>query len=675
MLYASAMQSCSEETYPDSFNQDAGEGAAGGKRYFSMQLLTSDAESIEASEGQDFTFGDGTAFEHAMDVSGDSDNVVILFNDDWTFYGYTCIDYDRMYSQGSGGTSYPSEISYIGVIHSPEPEVLYSMPQYGLIVLNAYDLTTALGRLTEKPGATIDDVLALLDSAEGKRRPGMSGNGYFTMTSTAFLEADNGGWKHSALFTLDKSKIYDNRMQATYTPAATAIVERMAAKFSLSLPGSVGGNSLNFRPDNGRAQVIVCHYTDGQPNYNNRNWTCSVDAWGINKYETSSFYFRNIIGDGADITSYPYTYGADINTTNRPFYNGWNRSSYKRALWGIDPHYKEGVYPRQYRPAVDNPDLEYYGFKGTVPSLGYVSYNDLSTNFSGLGKTEGVNVYSSENTFPDTRIGALWQHDLGASQVVIGARIHLSGVDETKADYDLFRNRIGIFYPSVTDFASYFITTVNNQLTSQSTMTYRHYNWSDPANNETQEMRTFKVDNSNYKLYYGNEPLTPEKMASMTKWAIPATIENGDGKVIPWIEGMYIGRRNIDPNTYEEVGEIQRLSIATDDFKSLIYDWVGSFDHFNGGRMVYSVPIRHNASQEKVSSSIYRPTVGDYGVARNTWYSFAVEAIDNLGNPVDDPNQPIIPYETSLENSILMEIKVIDWHEFSTEVTLPGSVK
>lgn len=670
ILLSGGLQSCSDETFttgPDPV-KPVGDGA---KRYFSMQLITPDAETLEPGD-KDFGFADGTDFEHAMDVTGQSENVVIMFNDDMTFYGYTTIDYDGLYSQG-GSVNFPSEVSYIGVIHSPDPEVLYALPEYGLVVLNAHNITGALDRLADKPDACIADVLALTDEASEGRRPGMSGS-YHTMTSTAYLEPDGTGWRHSILFKLDKSKIYDNRMQAVVTPAATAVVERMGAKFSLSLPGADGGKGLQFTPDNGRAQVIVCHYTDGQPNYNNRTWTCTVDAWGINKYETSEYYFRNIIGDGADTSVYPFTYPGDINTTGHPFYNGWNRPSYRRALWGADPHYNNGVYPRQFRPAVDNPEMDWYGSHG-APSLGYVSYNELSTDFSGLSSKTGVNLYSSENTFPDTRVGALWQHDLGASEVIVGARIHINRVDESKADYDLYRNRIGVFYPSVTDFATYFIQTVNNQLASQATMTYRFYDWDNPASNSSAEIRTVKIEHPNCKLYYGKDPLTPEKMAAMQKWTIPATIEFGDGKVIPWVQGIYIGWREVDPNTYEEVGDVFRISMAENELKSLIYDWIGSFDHFNGGRMVYAVPVLHKASVDKVSQQGYRPTVGDYGVARNTWYSFAVQSINSLGDPIDDLDQKIILYETSLENSIMTELKVIDWHEFSTGVTLPGTLK
>lgn len=670
-ILAWGMTSCSDETYPDVNPPEGGTEEALVKRYFSMRLYSAENENIDLGDN-DFDFGNGSETEHLMDVSGKSQNVVIFINDDYTYYGYATVDYDRLYSQGTSDGN-GSEIAYIGVIHSPDPDVIFNLPTKGLLVLNAYNITDALDEFSLRPAVTIEDVLKLTDDSAGPRRPGQSGV-YHTMTSTAYLADEDGQWKHSILFEIDKRRIYETRMQAVLSPAAIAAVERMTSKFSITLPGADAGTALNFTPDGGRAQVIVCHYTDGQPNYNNRNWTCSVEGWGINKYETSSYYFRNIVGEGASTASYPYTYGSDINTTGKPFYNGWNRPNERRSLWGKDPHYDDGLYPRQYRPAVDNTELPYYGSEGKA-SLGYISYNELSKDFSALGTPQGVSLYSNENTLSDHRIGGLWQHDIGATELLLGARIHIDRVSETKEDYDLFRNRIGVFYPSVTDFATYFIQTFNQQMASQTTMTYRYYDWENPkANSGGNVMKTLNIPANNYKLYYGNEPLTPEKMASIAKYLIPATIENGDGKVIPWIPGMYIGRRVINPDTYEEEGEVIRLNIETNDFKSLIYDWIGSFDHFNQGRMVYAVPVLHRATVDKVSDVTYRPAVGDFGVARNTWYSFSIQQINSLGAPVDDLDQKIIVYQSSLENSIMMEMKVLDWHEFSTEVTLPDKL-
>lgn len=638
-----------------------------GVYYFAMSVRAADDSGFDV-ENPDYV--DGTAFEHAIDFSGKSTNVVIFLSDDYKYAGYSPLEFDRESAQGTPSTNGAQEVTFIGFLR-PDYHDAYVLPRLGVMILNAYDILPELNRMLLDPTADISSVLALVDASTDSHIAGRSGN-YFTMASTAFLVKESNEWVHSLVFEIDRNKIFETRAQAIISPAFTAYVERMSSKFSLKITGAYSNDGLSFRPSGGREQVIVCHYTDGQPNYNNRSWTCTVTGWGVNKYEPTQYYFRNIVGETTDVTSYPFHYGTDISVTNQPFFNGWNRTVDRRAFWAVDPNYDDGIFPAQYRPAVDKMSIEYYGQKGPA-SLAYISYNELSTDFHELNSEDGVSLYSTENTFPDTRMGALWQHDLAASELVIGAQVHIANVSETKADYDLYRNRLGIFYPSTSDFATYFISTFNNQLNSQSNMTFRYYDWSNPENNTDALMHSVAITHSNFRLYYGNQPLTPEIMSKLAAIYIPATIENGDGKVIPWVPGMYIARREIDPSTHEEIGDIKRLEINENDFKSLIYDWIGPFDHFNKGRMVYSVPVRYRASEEKVSSGTYRPTVGDYGVVRNTWYKFELLEINSLGNPVDDLNQKIIPYQASLENSVLMEIKVLDWHQFETTVVLPGT--
>lgn len=661
VLFAVSFASCVFENNVDDIHAtDNAFGEENSILYFSVNVRAASGENLEL-------YKDGNEFEHAVDFSGNSQHVIIFFDSDYNYKGYSQLEFDRLSAQGTtNGLTDAEEISFIGFLRHDYTEA-YNMEKYGLMVLNAHNITDALDQIPTS--ATIENVLNLTDISAGKHIAGRSGN-YFTLTSTAYLVKESNEWKHSILFGIDPEKVFSIREQAVIQPAATAYVERMASKFSFYVPGKSGNADLEFLPDDGRAQVIVCNYVDGQPYFNNRAWTCTLDAWGINKYEPEEYYFRNIVDENGGATiSYPYSYGADISST---FFTDWNKAYDHRCFWAVDPHYRDGVYPVQYRPAVDNySKINHYG-KEAPPSLAYLSYSELSTDFSGLGTTDGAVLYSTENTFPDISLRGTWQHNLAGSELLVGARIHINGVSETVDGYDLYRNRIGVFYPTTTDFAAYFISTFNSQLYSQKTMTYHYYDWDRPANNEEVVLRSQSINYSDYKLYYKDQPLTAETMASLDKFTIPATIENGDGKVIPWVEGMYIGRRNKDLYTGEEIGEIYPLAINENDLKSLIYDWVGPFDHFNKGKMIYAVPIRYRASGDQVSKSTYRPKVGDYGVVRDAWYRFELDEINNLGTPVDDLNQKIIPYEASMENSIMMEIKAIDWHEFNTTVTLPG---
>lgn len=638
-----------------------------GARFLSVKVRTTSDELFD----NDSEYVDGADYEHAIDLRGDSEHVIIYFDKEYNYQGYSPLEFDKLSVEGTTSSGEAEEVAFIGFM-KPKLDDFFTMPEYGLLILNAYDVRKQLDSLNERSGVVLNDVLCLMDSSTGNHLAGQSGE-YFTMSSSAYLSKDGEEWLHSILFEIDKLKVFTSRTQAIMQPAAVAYVERMSSKFTLTLPGADGGKGLDFTPDDGRAQVIVCRYINGEPNYNNHTWTLTVEGWGINKYEPHEYYFRNIVPDYISIAEYPYTFGSDINSAGQPFFNGWNRAKDHRVFWSVDPNYYDGIFPVQYRAAVDNTNIEYFGKSG-APSLAYLSYDDLCKELDRIDDDCGISLYSTENTFPDTRMpsGGLWQHNLAGSELVVGARMNIQNLNRTNGDYDLYRNRIGVFYPSKLDFAYYFVTTFNNQLNSQAKMTFRYYDWANPKNNGEPIIHTQDITYGDYKLYYKDAPLTPAIMASLTNISMPALIENGDGKVIPWIEGMYIGRREKDPNTYQEIGDIHKLIISDNDFKSLIYDWIGAFDHFNGGRMTYSTPIVYKADQQKASGQNYRPSVGDYGVVRNASYSLAVQSINAIGTPVDNLSQPIIPYQTSLENSIMTEIKVFDWHIFSTDVTLPG---
>ena len=53
--------------------------------------------------------------------------------------------------------------------------------------------------------------------------------------------------------------------------------------------------------------------------------------------------------------------------------------------------------------------------------------------------------------------------------------------------------------------------------------------------------------------------------------------------------------------------------------------------------------------------------MGDFGVVRNHWYRLNVRTIANVGIPVDDPDQPIIP-DPEDDYYVAFEIVVLPWH-------------
>lgn len=671
-LLTLGLTGCMYEDTPGSGVQQLSQG------YISVKVSMTTIDGSRADEANFPDYQYGSEYEHALDMTGSSDNVLIFFDSQYRYVGYAELTLDDAHLDNTKPTD-PIEATYTCFIRPASQDDVDALPDYGLIVLNGTGLTGSLEALINT-GAGVPEVLALVDRGSATHNVGRSGH-YFTMTSSAYVSEADGEWRHSILFEINKDNIYHTKQEAVVgAPVATATVERMVSKFSIAFTGADDETGTHYSPTPSLSQVIVCTFRDGMPNFANRKWTCNVTGWEMNASEQAAYFFKNIVGSNTNTTTYPYVYGTDISTSNMPFFNGWNRQGDCRSFWAVDANYDSGLYPQQYRPAVDDyVEIDHYGKSGD-PTLCYKAYNEMAFIEDGGA---GAYIYVPENTFPDTRVeGRSWQHNFMSTEVLVGALLHIEGVDETDPDYDLFRNRTGIFYPSKTDLLTYFVNTVNDQLQSHSTMTYRFYDWDSPENNLAPSVNTLVFEHGDYRLYYKDAPLTldrlPEVLADLERngetFYIPAQVRNGDGKVIPWIPGVYIARQDADPDSFELIGGIERYDLAENVFKSLIFDWIGTFDHFNGGRMYYSTPIRHNVSLNKASQTTYRPVVGDFGVVRNHWYKLEVQSIDNIGIPVDDPNQKILPYHANLDNSILIEIRILNWHEFVTTVVLPGSL-
>ena len=100
------------------------------------------------------------------------------------------------------------------------------------------------------------------------------------------------------------------------------------------------------------------------------------------------------------------------------------------------------------------------------------------------------------------------------------------------------------------------------------------------------------------------------------------------------------------------------------DIKSLLYEWIGAVDHFSDGKMYYAVPIMHNAVKHKDDAN--QKTLGDYGVVRNHFYTFELNNVNGIGIPVDDPDEPIVPDHSNINDVINMKIYMLPWHVVNT---------
>lgn len=111
------------------------------------------------------------------------------------------------------------------------------------------------------------------------------------------------------------------------------------------------------------------------------------------------------------------------------------------------------------------------------------------------------------------------------------------------------------------------------------------------------------------------------------------------------------------------------------DIQSLFFEIWGVADCFKNGLMYYAVPIPAlgdngkpvvgaatldlNANQEFANDESLRYY---YGVIRNNWYRFTLHSISDIGIPVFDPKQPIVPNYTNKKDQLKMEMEILQWH-------------
>ena len=709
----------------DEFGDDiVGTGATGGSPYYLTMHIKFDSNitSTRAINGDNLEYGDEK--EHFVGKEG---NWIILFKGDSFFGAFPLTELtshnhnsenpdddnidDDFYDNIEAIYSYSSKF---------EAEDEDALPNSCLVVLNSSEkIENQLKYYNNNKGSvTVQTILDLpwdeTDKDGDPRNIGFSNSNhdYFILTNSVYYtdhKRDTVG--------IPKGFIGKSLMAAK---PLTIYAERMVSKFSFTDEGGASTNHI-YTQDN--FPIVYCNGFTNKENEDNamnyapqleeRFYQIRLTGWGINAFETKNHIFRKI--------------------NNKTYFTGWNNPANYRAHWSEDPHYDEEngqilKYPWQYRLAVDYP-LDYY--KEKYPEIGDPNDNYLKNyTFDELNIT-GFNpdrvVYTPENTYDptiydqekdfDTRI-----EKLAGTHLIVCADLEtkLNDAEGYKAN-DVYRDRKGIFYKDQKDCFWSLVRAFNLALQSEIWLKYNWYEWNATkgklgvsrdalvmknehylydGNVETwdKEMAgAVKSDNTidkdrtpkptskliqerpPYKLYYKGEPVTYDVIMGLDDdLFVDATIKDGDGKVLPWLDNLTIEnadgekleifdkvsvRYNYEDGKAVIVGNKLR-DAETDDVKSLILEWMGAVDHFNNGKMYYAAPVKHYAAQEDYTAE--QDETGHYGVVRNNWYKFNLKDVTKIGTPVDDPTEPIVPNKVTTNDQLNITVNIIPWHDFET---------
>lgn len=661
--------------------------AEGEARYALVSVKLSDTSST-STRGQNLeNYDDGEIYENAINFDEDGEHVIIFFDKNYRYVTHC----DLIPVDAKLDSNKKDVVETVFSVKFMNPALGNVTPRYSLVALNAEGLKDKLEMLNYAT-ATIEDITALLDKEYPWHHTGKVRE-YFTMASSAYLkkDAETGIYRHAQAEPLDPSVFFPTAAEAEDAERPiVAWVERNVAKVSIQFTQCLQEEPLVYLPNDTKLVTRIYYQLD-RPYSSRHSWKAAITGWGVNNIEMSNHYFKNIEKpEDAPYDTYPSTLYDNINGKNKPFFSGWNSEANHRSHWSVDPHYslRQGNYPWQYRRALDNTKRDDDGYElvkaySAPPapeffSTRFISFNEMNRNIieSPIGNNDWtINFpqYEPENTFNEYIHAGHYTHNLGSTSVVVGAKLLLSGLDAESKNYDIYVDRDNIYYVTKEDFVTSFRLRLRSILESAESgeLTYPYYKFgpdvaADGAYTNGQKL-ALSVPQDNrahpYKLYLGTDSLTRAVANRQANFCIPALIENGDGKVIPWMDGLRIARERED-------GTLDVLPLTDNQLKSFIYEYAGAYEHFNHGSMFYSVPIVHNATQATVTDASYEPVTGDYGFVRNHWYRVRVNGVNLIGMPVDNLDQKLVPYTRPFDDSIAVEFEVLPWHEIQTDVTL-----
>lgn len=541
----------------------------------------------------------------------------------------------------------------------------------------------------------------------------INGVNYFTMANATYINANNAVVRRGEIYP---AKIYDNDADALANPAVTANVERMAVKYSMDFT-PLRLSDYVYTPSGGKSVDLYVGLEDYADSYTIESrpapYKIEILGYGTNALEPRERIFKKVDAKeyyaGWNELSNKRCYWADDINYNITSENGSTKYAEK--------------YPHQYRKALETDTVRNYHDQTDYNSdgslklnttnegffLNYVSFNDITR---GAGRTNRpTKFYSNENTYYDRGIshknsdgmetGTLWERGCfsAGTHILIACKLTIEDDDYRDAS-DLYYGQNEIFYKDASQIIEAKLRLFNQIILPGGTSGIRilsadwmghtaHKQYNSDVSNSDIGSHLINVGWDMNSLLWVGEPGHPESahlVMPSDLTLIPAEVSGGDGKLLiaPSADNkskqFWLGPASSDnpdmmdvsvKNTYEtEGGEIVSTyyyqPISYNELVSLFHKLIGAIEHFKNGYMYYAVPVVHHGVTDGVTPSWM--TEGYYGAVRNHWYEIVINSINNIGTPVDDPAQPIIPRLEARREYLNVTVKVLDWHTITENV-------
>lgn len=642
--------------------------------YFGVRLVDTEAASGLTSRSTHKEYNDdyenfewfnkGTADERAI-IDNSECNGVLFFNSDYSYFGNGPL-------QKSSEVTLPENVY---VAHKPADADQLIVPTYALIVLNSDPERLAQLDTELKAAGTdaVKKVLTYLNEVDTDNPESLAQyKGYFTMSSSLYLDKDNVLY---ALVPLNKKVFYKNVEEAVKEENLVHFkVERLLTKYTLI----IGDGNRTFDqsgsiilPGTNTVKVRVNYIGDENGNKDVfSEWRINLVNWGVNGLEKNTYLFKNLV---LNPSTYPWSVSQD-------FYSGWNSYVLGRSYWSIDENYNSGIYPDQYRVALNDQSVN-------SASLNTI-YSEDYTASTGLKKDDYTLVYKPYNSFIDRTANKYSLENTFDASLLSGANLETKPylrcgnhiiitaqfiIDELDGEIDTKNVDETGFIKGVTDkYMSNGMYWSHDALLEQAVATLLSnifYNNTDfPIKNILTGNGSVPFINSDSKRLNLDNPLLDGEGNKITSSDYdkyfefaPAFIKGGDG----WVSIKLKDGQKLIAN-YEDG---TKTELTKEQIVSYIYRFTNLAKHYKEGRMYYAIPIKHNLESVNFAQTpINKVSTGDFGAVRNSWYRLKVTSIQSPGTPVDDPEQPIIPNPESDDRSLGVEVQVLDWETVEINV-------
>ncbi len=483
-------------------------------------------------------------------------------------------------------------------------------PTYMLTVLNLPEFTDKDGNVyTPAAGDSYTTVTAALTQ--------FGARGNFVMSTSSYY-GDGSDKNHDKAFPmltkLDKSNFSLEPIPETPVNPVEVYVERLAGKVTVTLEDTLTpvGTSDLYEID---ATVF------GKPNSGNTEGNTKLyvrlEGWTLNALAKNS-YISKQFGDWA---------------TKAPFAN-WDKPEYYRSFWA-----KSWVYGQA--DQASNNNLEYFD---------YIDYN-TATKTAYTGK-KNYN-YCNENTNEALNV----VKKVGDKYLVVPAyttHVTLAATvcDKNGKALDLVEYNKVLFTKA--NYVEYALSVLQEAKLLYYT---KEVTTTEGTNEAGETVITTKVDYKELPLeafdwFAANNGTGSIYIAAKADAAEALYVKNEAGE---YVEVDVAGKTDI------EVMNEGLLEYQTKEMAKAIA--------FNGGRMVYNVPIEHFAGNVKAGENkIGIEDEGYYGVVRNHWYTLSIGKIVRVGHGIFNPGsdnekgEEIIPDEPEdPQYYVAANINILSW--------------